>query len=205
MASKTVEAVLFPGIDVRVECVSGFCDVLVVEAASKTRPGRCPDCRKQARRIHSMYQRALNERLLGLRQVVIRLRVRRYFCDRKCCFRKTFVEQAPGPSERHRRSSTGLTGCLRSIAIELGGRPAARLCRRRCLVAGRTRLLRLLTAPTVPARAPGKVTPSSSARLPGHHLGLRPRSSVRRHGLPPAADTCCWSGSDRPSRTHRSP
>ncbi|MEW2404180.1 hypothetical protein [Streptomyces sp. NPDC046862] len=60
----------------------------------------------------------------------------------------------PGLSERHRRSSTGLTDWLRSIAIELGGRPAARLCRRLRLVAGRTRLLRLLTAPTVPDHAP---------------------------------------------------
>ncbi|MYW20450.1 hypothetical protein GT039_34010 [Streptomyces sp. SID2955] len=57
-------------------------------------------------------------------------------------------------SERHRRSSIGLTVWLRSIAVELGGRPAARLCRRLRLIAGRTRLLRLLTAPTVPDRAP---------------------------------------------------
>ncbi|MFF4828531.1 ISL3 family transposase [Streptomyces sp. NPDC001212] len=85
---------------------------------------------------------------------MVRLRVRRYFCERKICSRKTFVEQVPGLSERHRRSSTGLTGWLRSIAIELGGRPAARLCRRLRMAAGRTRLLRLLTAPTVPDRAP---------------------------------------------------
>ncbi|MEU4173019.1 hypothetical protein AB0F46_39910 [Streptomyces sp. NPDC026665] len=64
------------------------------------------------------------------------------------------MEQVLGLSERHRCSSTGLTGWLRSIAIELGGRPAARLCRRLRLVAGRTRLLRLLVAPEVPARAP---------------------------------------------------
>src|ERR1043166_1448860 len=107
MASKTVEAVLFPGIDVRVECVSDSSDVLVVEAASTARPGRCPDCRKQARRVHSMFQRALNERPLGSHRVVIRLRVPRYFCDRKSCSGKTFGEQVPGLSERHRRSSTG--------------------------------------------------------------------------------------------------
>ena len=145
---------LFPGNDVRVKCVSDSFDVLIVEAASTARPGRCPDCRKQARRVHSMYQRALNERPSGSRQVVIRLRVRRYFCDRKSCSRKTSVEQVPGLSERHRRCSTGLTGRLRSIAIELGGRPAARLCRRLRVAAGRTRLLGLLTAPTMPARAP---------------------------------------------------
>ncbi|MEE1836200.1 transposase [Streptomyces sp. SP17KL33] len=104
--------------------------------------------------MHSTYQRALNERPLGSRRAIVRLRVRRYFCDRKKCSRKTFVEQVPGLSERHRRSSTGLTGWLRSIAAELGGRPAARWCRRLQLVAGRTRLLRLLTTPKVPDRAP---------------------------------------------------
>jgi hypothetical protein len=154
MTSKTVEDVLFPGIDVRVERVSDSTDVLVVEAMSTAHPGRCPDCRKEARRIHSTYRRTLDERPLGSRWVIVRLRVRRYFCDRKSCSRKTFVEQVPGLSERHRRSSTGLTGWLRSIAIELGGRPAARLCRRLRLVAGRTRLLRLLTAPMVSDRAP---------------------------------------------------
>ncbi|WP_326647323.1 MULTISPECIES: transposase family protein [unclassified Streptomyces] len=143
MATKTVEAVLFPGIDVRVKRVSDSSDVLVAEAVSTARPGRCPDCRKQARRIHSTYQRVLEERPVGSRRVLVRLRVRRYFCDRKSCCRKTFVEQVPGLSERHPRSSIGLTGWLRSIAIELGGRPAARLCRRLMLVAGRTRLRQL--------------------------------------------------------------
>ncbi|WP_408997278.1 ISL3 family transposase [Streptomyces europaeiscabiei] len=40
------------------------------------------------------------------------------------------------------------------MAAELGGRPAARLCRRLRVAAGRTRLIRLLTAPPVPDRAP---------------------------------------------------
>lgn len=42
----------------------------------------------------------LDERPLGSRRVVVRLRVRRYFCDRKRCSRRTFVEQVPGLSER---------------------------------------------------------------------------------------------------------
>ncbi|WP_371132090.1 transposase [Streptomyces sp. cf386] len=121
---------------------------------STGRPGLCPDCRKRARRVHSSYQRALDERPLSSRRVVVRLRVRRYFCDRSSCSRRTFVEQIAGLTERHSRSSTGLTGWLQSIAVELGGRPAARLCRRLRVAAGRTRLLRLLTAPPVQDRAP---------------------------------------------------
>ncbi|MBI0376338.1 ISL3 family transposase [Streptomyces albiflaviniger] len=154
MASKTVEDVLFPGIDVRVERVSDSSGGLVVEAISTGRPDRCPDCRKQARRVHSSYQRTLDDRPLGSRRVLVRLRVRRYFCDRRSCSRRTFVEQVGGLTARHRRSSVGLTDWLRAIAVELGGRPAARLCHRLRLAAGRTRLLRLLKAPTVPDRAP---------------------------------------------------
>ncbi|WP_434091256.1 ISL3 family transposase [Streptomyces flaveus] len=125
-----------------------------MEAIATGQPGRCPDCRKRASRVHSSYQRTLDERPLGDRRVMVRLRVRRYFCDHRSCARRTFVEQVGGLTERHRRSSIGLTVWLRSVAVELGGRPAARLCRRLRLAAGRTRLLRLLTAPPVPDRAP---------------------------------------------------
>ncbi|KAK1177169.1 ISL3 family transposase [Streptomyces sp. NBS 14/10] len=152
--SKTVEDVLFPGIGVRVERVSDASGGLVVEAVSTGRPGRCPECRMQARRVHSSYQRSVDQRPLGSRRVVVRLRVRRYFCDRGSCSRRTFVEQVGGLTERHRRSSVGLTGRLRSIAVELCDRPAARLCHRLRLTAGRTRLLSLLKAPAVPDSAP---------------------------------------------------
>ncbi|WP_427164084.1 transposase family protein [Streptomyces sp. C1-1] len=119
MASKTVEDVLFPGIAVRVEGVSDSSGILVVDAVSTARPGRCPDCRKQARRVHSTYQRTLYKRPLGSHRVVVRLRVRRYFCDCRGCSRTTFGGQVPGLSARYSRSSTGLAGWLRSI--ELGG------------------------------------------------------------------------------------
>lgn len=109
VASKTVEDALFSGIGVRGERVGDSSGALVVEAVSTGRPGRYPDRRKQVRRVHSSYQRSRNERPLGSLRVVVQLRVRRYFCDRKRCSRKTFVEQVPGLTERHRRSSVGLT------------------------------------------------------------------------------------------------
>lgn len=95
--SKTVEDVLFPGIDVRVERVNDFSGALVVEAVSTGRPARCPGCRKQARRVHGSYQRSLDDRPLGSRRVVVRRRVRRYFCDRKWCFRPDFRRAGAGP------------------------------------------------------------------------------------------------------------
>ncbi|MFI9255851.1 transposase family protein [Streptomyces sp. NPDC053069] len=76
----SLEGVLFYGIDVRLERVSVSAEVLCVEAAACGPPPRCPGCRARARRVHSAYERSLGERPLGGRQLVVRLRVRRFFC-----------------------------------------------------------------------------------------------------------------------------
>lgn len=154
MAIRTIEDVLFPGIGVRVGNVNESSGTLLVEAEAVGKPGRCPDCRSSAGRVHSTYQRTLDERPLGPRQVIVRLRVRRFFCDRQSCTRRTFAEQVAGLTERCRRVSLGLKNRLHAVAAELGGRPGARLCRKVQLKGGRTLLLGLLQAPPVPARAP---------------------------------------------------
>ncbi|MCX5307561.1 transposase [Streptomyces spororaveus] len=130
-------------------------EALVVVAAACGPPPRCPGCRARARRVHSCYERSLAERPLSGRKLLVRLRVRRFFCDWASCPRRTFVEQVSGLSERYRRSSLGLKTWLRQV--ELGGRAGERLCRRMHLAAGRTRLLELLELlepPTAPERSP---------------------------------------------------
>ncbi|MFD8952001.1 hypothetical protein ACFV0B_24465 [Streptomyces xanthophaeus] len=79
--------------------------------------------------------------------MLVRLRVRRFYCDRAACRRQTFVAQVSGLSERYRRSSLGLKAWLRQVAVEFGGRAGERLNRRMHLAAGRTRLLELLECP----------------------------------------------------------
>ncbi|MEU2856328.1 transposase [Streptomyces syringium] len=86
--------------------------------------------------------------------MLVRLTVRRFFCDRLSCPRKTFAEQIDGLTERYRRSSVGLKSWLKTIAEQLGGRAGERLCHQLQVAAGRTRLLGLLEAPPVPDRAP---------------------------------------------------
>ncbi len=104
--------------------------------------------------MHSTYRRNLSERPLGGQKLVVRLRVRRFFCDRKSCARRTFVEQVDRLTERYRRSSLGLKEWLTTVAVELGGRAGERLCRKLNLTAGRTRLVGLLEEPQVPEQAP---------------------------------------------------
>lgn len=154
MGVCSLDELLFPGMDVRLDEVAFTADVLVVSAVACGRPPRCPGCRARARRVHSTYERGLAERPLTGRRLQIRLRVRRFFCDRASCRRKTFVEQVDGLSERYRRSSLGTKHWLRAVAVELGGRAGERLCRRLHLSAGRSKLLGLLEAPPVPKHAP---------------------------------------------------
>ncbi|MFF7443152.1 ISL3 family transposase [Streptomyces sp. NPDC008122] len=154
MVRRSIEDVLFPGVDVELERLTAGPELVLVEVDACGPPTRCPDCGSRGRRRHSSYWRTLAERPLAGRRPAIRLRVRRILCDRARCRRTTFVEQVPGLSERHVRSSVGLKQWLRAVATELGGRAGERLCRKLSIAAGRTCLLRLLEAPDVPERAP---------------------------------------------------
>lgn len=96
MGVCSLDDVLFPGMYVRMDEVVFTADVLSVSAVACDPPPRCPSCRAGARRVHSSYERGLAERPVTGRKLQIRLRVRRFFCDRTSCRRRTFVEQAPG-------------------------------------------------------------------------------------------------------------
>lgn len=154
MGVGSLEDVLFPEIDVRLERVDFTAETVIVVAVACGPVPRCPGCRARARRVHSSYERSLAERPLTGRELRVRLRVRRFFCDRSSCRKKTFVEQVSGLSERYRRSSLGLKRWLHAVAVELGGRPGERLCRKLSLAAGRSQLLKLLAPPPVAERAP---------------------------------------------------
>ncbi|MFD5572684.1 transposase family protein [Streptomyces cadmiisoli] len=65
-------------------------------AAACGPPPRCPGCHALARRARSSYERELAERPLVGEKLQVKLRVRRFFCDRTSCRRKTYVEQAGG-------------------------------------------------------------------------------------------------------------
>ncbi|MEV5778274.1 ISL3 family transposase [Streptomyces antimycoticus] len=131
-----------------------FVDGRMVQLSSTRSSRSCPDCGVSSRRVHSRYGRQLDDRPVAGRPVLLRLTVRRFFCDTRNCPRRTFVEQIDGVSEPYQRASFSLRTELRSIAAELGGRPGARLCRKLSVPAGRMRLLGHLPAPAVPDRAP---------------------------------------------------
>jgi transposase len=154
MRVETLEDILLPGLNLMVRQLTTVDGNLVVDAAGCGPPGRCPQCAHPAMRVHSRYWRHISELPVGGRGLIVRLHVRRFFCDQSQCQRRTFVEQVAGLTEPRRRSSPAARSVMRAVAIELGGRPGQRLCSKLRLHGRRTALLAQLVAPPVPARAP---------------------------------------------------
>jgi transposase len=128
-----------------------------IVACPRADEGACPSCSRSSRRVHSRYQRRLADAAIGGRRVVIRLQVRRLFCDNPACGKKTFAEQVPGLTARYARKTPLLAGVLRDIAVALAGRAGSRLARRLDIPASRQVLLRLVMATPDPDAATPRV------------------------------------------------
>jgi transposase len=96
--------------------------------------------------VHSRYQRRLADAAVGGRRVVLRLGVRRFFCEDPDCQARTFTEQITGLTTRYARRTPLLTRMLQAVGLALAGRAGARLASRLGLPASRDTLLRLLRA-----------------------------------------------------------
>jgi zinc-finger of transposase IS204/IS1001/IS1096/IS1165 len=104
-------------------------------------------------RVHSPYRRRLSDAALAGRPMILRLRVRRFFCDNIGCAACTFAEQVTGLTVKWARRTTLLAGVLTSLGLALAGRAAVRLARRWAVPVSRMTLLRLVRR--LPDPAPG--------------------------------------------------
>ena len=96
--------------------------LLLIRARARAGEVACPSCDQVSQRVHSRYERRLADAPVGGRRVVIRLKVRRLFCDDPACSRRTFAEQVPGLTARYGRKTALLAGMQQDIAVALAGR-----------------------------------------------------------------------------------
>ncbi|WP_433304495.1 hypothetical protein ACQP2F_15220 [Actinoplanes sp. CA-030573] len=87
---------------------------------------------------------------IGGRQTLLKVRVRRLFCDNTGCQRRPFVEQVSGLTTPYARRTPLLRGMLEKIAVALGGRPGNRTSWLLAAEVSRTTLLRLIRGLPVP-------------------------------------------------------
>lgn len=145
-----------PHLDVvRVERVWAAGSVVRITARTRELTVTCPACGLGATRVHSRYCRTLADVAVGGRPVLIKLSVRRLFCDAAGCSRRTFAEQVEGLTVRYQRRSPLLQHLVEMAGVLLAGRGGARLLQILKTPLSRTSVLfHVMRMPLPPAGTP---------------------------------------------------
>ncbi|WP_078904204.1 transposase family protein [Streptomyces xanthophaeus] len=101
--------------------------VVWIDLHARQQTVTCPSCGMSASRVHSTYTRRLADRPLGGRRVLLRLRIRRFFCDHGLCSRRTVAEQVNHLTAPYQRRTPAVARMVQAIGLAVGGRAGARL------------------------------------------------------------------------------
>jgi transposase len=134
-----------------VDTVSIEGDRLVVCAHPIAVDAACTGCGQRSARIHSHYERQLQDLPAHGRCVRFRVQVRRFRCGNAACKRQIFGELlGAGVAQKAARRTARFDGIVHHLGVALGGRPAARLARQVMLPVSRDTLLRVVRRAALP-------------------------------------------------------
>ena len=68
-------------------------DKIVIKVYSNKQSVSCPYCKKESTRVHSVYQREIQDIPLHNKQTILLLSTRKMFCDNQKCTHRTFSER----------------------------------------------------------------------------------------------------------------
>jgi transposase len=119
--------------------------------------GRCPDCGRASRAVHSRYRRRPTDLPSLGRALRIDLRVRRFYCRNAACARRTFAERLLELIGPHARRTRRLAEAQGRVGVALGGEAGARLLQRLSMPASADTVLRLVRGLPLPEPEPPRV------------------------------------------------
>jgi len=125
-----VRALLPDAQGLRCDSVEFSDSTVTIVVSSKQNCANCPSCGIRSKRVHSHYWRSLKDLPWHGLEVRVRWRSRRFFCDRRDCSQKIFVERVPDVAESYARRTGRLITALRCIAFACGGEGGNRLADR---------------------------------------------------------------------------
>lgn len=134
---------LFPEY-LRVETITIHQHAVVVTASAKAPTVPCPVCGKPSGRVHSRYTRTIADLPWATAPAVLRVRIRKHFCDNKSCPRKVFAERLDGVARRYARRTERQRKEFEWLGLALGGEAGARLAERFGMGVSGDTLLRLV-------------------------------------------------------------
>lgn len=88
-----------------------------------------PICKGLSSRVHSRYERTLQDLTLARYSITLQLQVRKFFCINPACLRRIFIERLPEVTVPWARRTNRLADALTAIALALGGAAGARIGR----------------------------------------------------------------------------
>ena len=124
---------------------------LSVAAEGKRDDAQCPACGTLSSAVHSRYQRRPADLPAGGKIVRLRLTIRRFYCRRPGCPRRTFAERFPHLLGRYAHRTRRLSEAHARAGLALGGQPAARLLFHLAMPASATTLLRAIRGLPLPS------------------------------------------------------
>ncbi|MFH8589393.1 ISL3 family transposase [Streptomyces celluloflavus] len=130
-------------------------EAIRIEARCAAPGAHCPVCGGWSSRVHAAYLRSSADLPCAGRQSVVWLRVRCFICANTDCPRRTFIEQAPGLTRLHGRTTERLRSTMDTLPLALTGRAGARIAAHIGIATDRNTLLRRVMglpdpAPTEP-------------------------------------------------------
>ncbi len=147
-------------------------DAIIIEARLTTPTAVCSCCAAAASRRQSQYLRTLADLPWQGVPVVVRLVVRRFWCDNPVCPRVIFAERVPTLATPYARKTQRLLMVLTQLGFALGGEGGRRLLTILGMPASGDTLLRLVRrAAVVPAATPTAIGIDDFALRRGQRYG----------------------------------
>jgi transposase len=121
-----MEKLVFGWERVRIETIQRQADYLEILLSPTTASATCPVCEQSSSRIHSGYQRSLQDLPCCGQVLRLRILVRRFFCDNAACRRKVFAEQLPELMLPYARRTVRHNAALTTLGLAHGGEAGQR-------------------------------------------------------------------------------